>query len=383
MKNTDIFDVLVVYSGEIANSASLTQLNGNTPFPTETKYEVYNDVYSYFLSECKKRSLSAALTTSNDIIGPGKCKSYWVFQNNEWIPVKNHCYSQKIFDKFAPINSKQVHNREVLFSQPYIKSFTDPYLLEVFSDKQLTYDLLSEYSIPTVTIKDRTPEAISEALDDLKEIISTHPFKDDFKPNYILKDKMGAGGSNIFKIDDNYKKNISTIMNKNKKVSFILQPFVSFDKGFKFKDFNGHTEIRLIYKGEKVAQTYVRVANEDDYVCNYGSGGLSILKKDIPLKVLKVAKQINKQLDRKNAIYALDFIITNNNNVFLLEANISPGIDWHPENMKNVKMNQKMIRVMIDEISRRLSLRYKGSLSLPEIIENQSQILQPTKEVIN
>ncbi len=383
MKKTDIFDVLVVYSSKFAKSASsITNDNLALPFPKDTKYEVYNDVYAYFLNECKKNQITAVLSTSADITGPGKCKSYWKLQNNKWTPVKSPCYSQQIFEKFAPVNKTQLHRREVLFSAPYIKPFSDSYLFQVFSDKQKTYDFLSEYSIPTVSIKDNTPESIENAITELCELTSNHPNSKDFLSMYIMKDRLGAGGTNIYKIENNFYNNIRKIMNKNKNISFVLQPFVSFDSGYKYMDLEGFTEIRFIYHGSKVVQNYIRVAQKDDFVCNNGQGGIFINKKDIPKKIVSISKKINKKINKKNELYALDFIVSNNGNVYLLEANISPGIDWHPENPKNVKMNQKMIKVIVTELANRVNNAEKV-LKIPDVIEQQNPIFQPSKELLN
>ena len=95
------FDVLIVYSEKLANSASSTRVI-TAPFPKGSDNESYNLVYSYFLKNCRKNNLKAAFTTSADIIGPGKCQSYWLFEKNAWVKVQKVGFSEFIFGKFSP-----------------------------------------------------------------------------------------------------------------------------------------------------------------------------------------------------------------------------------------------------------------------------------------
>src|SRR3989344_6563413 len=133
----DIFDVLIVYSDRLATSANSSP-NKLTPFPKGSKNESYNLVYSYFLKICRNHKLKCAFTTSSDIVGAGKCSSFWLFEKGKWIKVKKAGYSKLIFDKFSPVNKRIKDSRDLLFSSEKVKPFNSPYLFDLFFDKYET-----------------------------------------------------------------------------------------------------------------------------------------------------------------------------------------------------------------------------------------------------
>jgi len=63
---TDIFDVLVVYSNKIATSASTNHVDSNFPFNIDYSRAQYYQAYAYFLQVCAKVKLKAAFTTSKE-----------------------------------------------------------------------------------------------------------------------------------------------------------------------------------------------------------------------------------------------------------------------------------------------------------------------------
>src|SRR5690606_19767334 len=107
-------------------------------------------------------------------------------------------------EKFQPVNSFQQHKRELLFSASHIRPFVNARLFDIFADKQLTYDTLSEYSIPTVTISDTSSAGIQYSIDEVKELVEEHPNKSDFLPHFIMKDRLGSSGSHIFRITSSF-----------------------------------------------------------------------------------------------------------------------------------------------------------------------------------
>lgn len=382
MKNTDIFDVLVVYTSTIAISASQKKQLYTAPFPADSQYRECNDSYGYFLEQCQKNGLTVAFTTSVDVIGAGKAESYWEYKNKKWNAVNRNCYAEQIFEKFQPVNKLQVHKRELLFSSPSIKPFTEPYVFNLFSDKQLTYDTFSKHAIPTVTIADNSFESIDLALDELNTIIESHPHKHDFLQKWIMKDRVGSAGNNVYKIDTNAHEEIAHIMNKTKDVTFIIQPFIAFNNGYRYKDTEGFTEIRLLYHGNKMVQTYMRVSQPDGFICNETDGTIELTRADIPQTVLKTAQKINRILNKRHEIYALDFIVSNNGNVYLLEANNSPGIDWYSQRPGNVAMNKKMINIITKELARRVNTSHdKVDLTIP-LIDHSTESSYKLKKLL-
>ena len=350
------FDVMIVYSERLASSANSLSDEVLAPFPKGGNNETYNVVYGYFLTLCKNNNLKAAFTTSADITGAGRCKSYWLFENNSWIKVREPGYSKLIFDKFSPTNKKRKTSRKLLFSSKKVKPFNHPSLFKLFFDKQQTYKKLHKYAIPTVTIKDSSEESIYRALKTLNEIMSIHPHKYDFSDEIIMKNRFGAGGRRVYKFKVNKTKKMMTSMMRNEKISYIIQPFVKFDKGFSYKNAQVATDIRLIYLGGKIIQTYLRVAKPGDFRCNEHQGGLLkyISENEVPQEVETTSNKISNILNKKCSLYTLDFIISNSGNIYLLEGNTGPGLDWNLLIRENEIEAQKLIRIIVKELVMRV-----------------------------
>lgn len=362
-----MFDVLIVYSETIAISSS--SQNEEKPFPFG-KYSHYNNAYAYFMNMCQANGLSVAFTTSKDIIGSGECKSYWILKENNWIKVNKRGRSILIFDKLFPTSLSLKSKRDLLLASPRVISYSDEFLFDLFFDKQKTHDYLSSFSIPTITIDSNRITEIDVLLNALAKITDRHCAKNDFTTSFILKDRFGAGGNCIYKIDSDFAKKIQSILLSNPAKSFILQPFVSFGKGYGFKNFVSATDIRIIFEGKKIIQTYVRMAKTNDFRCNEEQGGTLIYteQKDIPKKVLDSAVEIASGLDKKNSLFALDFIVTDGGSIFLLEGNNCPGIDWNLELPKNEKKSKELIRIIVRELGVRAGFQKSEFMNSLETI---------------
>ncbi|RLC31828.1 hypothetical protein DRH13_02480 [Candidatus Woesebacteria bacterium] len=355
MNQVTNFDVLIVYSEKLANSANSVSEIITAPFPKGSDNESYNLVYSYFLKTCQKNNLKAAFTTSADIVGAGKCQGYWLFENNAWIKVQKVAFSELIFDKFSPIGKSRTIRRNLFFSSKRTKPFNDPHLFDLCFDKQKTYEALSGFSIPTVTIRDSTRQGVIKAQKLLKEKIAKHQNRGDFSEEVVIKDRFGAGGLNVYKFGNDQTEMMIAAVKKHNSKSFVIQPFIKFNKGFSYKNSLVSTDIRLIYLGNKTVQTYIRMAKKGDFRCNEHAGGLLkyIPKNEVPSKVMAVSRNIAKILNNKSSLFALDFIISNNGNIYLLEANTGPGLDWNLSVKENEIEAKKLIRIIIKEIVRR------------------------------
>ena len=136
----------------------------------------------------------------------------------------------------------------------------------------------------------------------------------------------------------------------------MLQPFVQFNTGYTYNKRAGFIDIRMIYLGQRVVQVYIRRAKRGDFRCNEHQGGELhyITLKEVPLKVRMFAKRIAQDLNVDSELYALDFVISNNGHVFLMEGNTRPGIDWNLSLKKNERMAKKLIRVIVGEIAKRV-----------------------------
>jgi hypothetical protein len=356
MTKLTTFDVLVVYSQNIARSASA--ISSPTPFAPGSRNESYNTVYGYFLHTCQRAGLSVAFTTSADIIGPGFCRSFWTFNDGVWQKNTHTCYSRLIFDKFSPTSPGMLHRRQLLFSDKSIQPFNHPELYNLFFDKQKTYDALSGHSIPTLSIDNTSPSSVESKCAQMVLLMSSHSGNQDFTTDLIMKDRFGAGGRNVYKIDLADQDKINRIALRHPKINFIIQPFAKFDQGYSYQDLPSSTDIRLIFLKGKIIQSYLRVAKTGDFRCNEHQGGSLVYVNidQIPSAVVTKAIKISQILQKSCSLYALDFIITNSGNIYLLEGNTGPGLDWNMNLSKNEIEAKKLIQLVVSELSLRASI---------------------------
>lgn len=352
MTKLTCFNVLIVYTEIFTTSASDKLSENNNPFSLGLGNESYNIVYGYFLEICQKFNLNAAFTTSADIVGPGLCRSFWTFKDQKWTKNNFPCYSALIFDKFSPVNNQIKSRRQLLFSLSEIKPFNNPKILNLFFDKQKTYKKLSKYSIPTISISNNTIESINAACKNLTNLISRHSSSKDFSSDLVMKNRFGAGGQDIYKFKAGQSENMLSVICENLDISYIIQPFVLFDKGFNYHNRFAPTDIRLIYLQGKIVQSYIRIAKSGEFRCNEHQGGLlTYLPLDeIPLSVLVKAKKISKILNQKQSLHSLDFIISNSGQVYFLEGDTGPGLDWNMSLKKNEIQSKKLIRLIIENL---------------------------------
>lgn len=338
MKKLQRFDVLVVYSAYSAGSAAAKKKSYSTPFAGLGAKNDLDHAYAYFLTACRQRKLRAALTTSADIIGPGQCRSYWLFKRSGWTKVKQSASASVIFDKFSPCNRLQKHQRELMFSSPEIRPFNQPSLYQLFFDKQSTYELLADRAIPTVVTSE-------DSIGDLGGLLKAHRYPADFGGGYVLKDRFGSAGNHVYPIKNDGEPEIASILKLNPFKRFILQPFLKFDH-----------EIRLIFMGDKIVQTYIRTASADGFCCNDHQGGSSVYinKSDVPPKVLKMAGAVVGKLPLGSSLYALDFVVSSNGNPYLLEGNTGPGLNWDPAKKIDEQKSQELIQIIVAELAKRV-----------------------------
>ena len=357
MNKINYFDVLVVYTESLAVSAADALESNNTPFLLGSRNESYNVVYGYFLKVCEKYNVNAAFTTSADIVGAGSASSFWTFCNKKWVKTKALCFSNLIFDKFSPTRRGIKSRRKLLFSSEDVKSFNDPVLFGLFFDKQKTYEKLYDYSIPTISVIDGSIQSIKKACTELSQLMKHYPGTLDFSDDIIMKDRFGAGGRHIYKFKINQSERMRSVFQKNTKISFIIQPFAKFEKGFCYHDLPASTDIRIIYLNGKIVQSYIRVAKSGDFRCNEHRGGsLTYLSpREIPKELIKKSNLIAELLNNKSSLFALDFIVSNNGNIYLLEGNTGPGLDWNMSLKKNEVEAKKLIRLIVKELSVRVS----------------------------
>lgn len=349
MSHSTVLDVLIVYNGNLVSSSSDTSLATTTPFPLGS---TCNDTYAYFLTTCRVLGLSAGLSSSLDIIGAGLCDSYWSYINHTWVKNSLPCRGKQIFDKFSPKDENSRALRHLLFSNSRIRSFNSYSLFKLFFDKQKTHDVLSDYAIPTLTLKNSALDSIKKTCTFLTKMISSHPNPRDFRNEIILKDRYGAGGHSIYKFKPDDFGGIQQIIKASPDLSFIIQPLIKFNRGFKYQNRFVSTDIRLIYFKGKIVSSYIRMAKSGDFRCNQHQGGsLAYLAQSaIPKPVMTQSRAIVKILNKKSSLFTLDFLLSNSGHSYLLEGNTGPGLSWDPADKIDQLEAKKLIKLIIKEL---------------------------------
>jgi hypothetical protein len=357
MINTNDLDVLVVYSATVAQSASVSQAQSTTPFLFGSNQDAYNLTYAYFLSECKKQGLKAGFASSVDVIGPGRCKHYWTYSRGQWKKHSHEATADHIFDKLSPVNVVRSAQRELLLSDTDIQPFNDVGLFKTFFDKLRTYKKLPTYTIPTVGIQSSSLVQIQKSIQNLKELIHAHAHSIDFSNDFVLKDRFGAGGNFVYKINAKGAVRIASIMQKFPRRRFVLQPFLRFDEGYAYKNNVTATDIRLIFHHNLLLQSYIRMAKPHDFRCNVHQGGQIVYVKpdEVPEILASFSEQILAEINKPHSLFALDFAISNSGNTYLIEGNIGPGINWSPLDKMDERKAKQLIQSIVLELATRVT----------------------------
>jgi glutathione synthase/RimK-type ligase-like ATP-grasp enzyme len=365
MKQIANLDILIVYNSTLALSAAVPDSVSMLPFPEGSVQANYNLSYAYFLQTCAKRGLTAGFAASNDVSGPGQCKHYWTFHNNAWQKHLSPAFSTQIFDKLSPSTAASRADRDLLLSEMRIQPFNDRSLFMMFYDKTLTYEKLAPYTIPTTHVLSSHVDDITAALERLSTKVEEHAHSEDFSPSVILKDRFGAGGNYVFKVTKDYVNSIHTLMEAHPTIQFIIQPFLLFDHGFLYKNQRTSTDLRLIFLQDKMIQAYVRLAKGDDFRCNAHQGATLeyVSSTVIPSSVKDMAKEIVSVISKPLNLYALDFVVSNAGNTYMLEGNCGPGVNWSTGNTADEKKSKQLM----DNIISVMALKAKKTKRLQKI----------------
>lgn len=355
------YDLIIIYSESVANSARDKHYKEMLPFSSKGSYNIYNDSYQYFLSYCRKSGIKAAFASSKDIIGPGLVQSFWTY-GKKWVKHSNKAESKILFDKFTPENKKQQNKLKILLSSNSIYLFNKKKLTNIFQNKFNTYNNFSNFAIPSVQILKISDKEIDVAKNKLDKITSKHLNFPDLNNGYLAKDETGASGQKIFRVNfknkgiEKIKRKFKTESKDKKLLKYVLQPFINGDKGFAFKKYSGNIDLRVIFMNDRIIQTYIRIAKKGNYKCNEHQGGdlVYMPNSSIPKDVVKITKKIvlnlKQKLDLNHCLYALDFIKSNNGNLYFVEGNNNPGIDWNHKKKKNEIESKKLIKSIVNEL---------------------------------
>ena len=64
---------------------------------------------------------------------------------------------------------------------------------------------------------------------------------------------------------------------------------------------------------------------------------------------METSDRVAKKLNKPDSMYALDFLVSNNGNIYLLEGNTGPGLDWNTSLKQNENEAKKLIRMVVNK----------------------------------
>jgi hypothetical protein len=73
--------------------------------------------------------------------------------------------------------------------------------------------------------------------------------------------------------------------------------------------------------------------------------------KEIPQDLIDKSNLISEILNKKSSLFALDFIVSNSGNSYLLEGNSGPGLDWNMTLKRNEMEAKKLIRLVVKQLT--------------------------------
>ena len=99
-------------------------------------------------------------------------------------------------------------------------------------------------------------------------------------------------------------------------------------------------------------QSYVRTPEKGNFKANASLGATLkyIPTEKIPKDIKKMSNRINNRLTGENVFYALDFVKSDSGNLYFIEGNITPGLNWYdPEDEIRTK---KLIRLIVKSLKK-------------------------------
>ena len=96
------------------------------------------------------------------------------------------------------------------------------------------------------------------------------------------------------------------------------------------------------------------MAQANDFRCNAHAGGSIkyFRKNELPPTVILQARKIFTALGKNASLYSLDFIMSNNGNIYLLEGNTGPGLNWSLTNREDKIGAQRLIRIIVKQLKK-------------------------------
>ncbi len=228
-------------------------------------------------------------------------KKAWSFKNCKW-KIVNNIVPEIVFDKCQYTPELSIVKNQIA---SVFKFVNDPLFDKITSNKFITYCFFSEFMAKSYLIRNTNDLKIKKLNGE----------------KFVLKPVTGNQGKGVMILNKSEIKNI--IINRPS----LLQEYIESDGGIRGIVGSRH-DLRVIIFNKEIFCVYARIPREGSFLANIAQGGsrLFLDKKEIPLSVLDIVKEIIKRFKGFDYLfYSADFIFDRNQKPYLLEINSRPG----------------------------------------------------------
>lgn len=254
----------------------------------------------------------------------------WAFRDNKWIKVRGPIKPDLIFDKVMSKRNYNLFELKMQIAQK-VNFFNNPTFRSIIDNKLSQYLILEPFMAQSFF-------AINK-----KELVqSLRKVKTD---KVVIKPIYGSGGAGII-IGDK-----ADVLRKKITFPVLIQTFIKCSKGIPgIKGVDGVADLRMVYMNHRLVYALSRIAKKGSLFTNFHQGATAVLieKKRIPIKIIKIAKEIVKKLSMFNHCnYSLDFIYGDDGRPYLIEMNSTPGMDLLHE-LGDKRLKEKHFHSLIE-----------------------------------
>lgn len=230
----------------------------------------------------------------------------WEYKR-KWIKLRN-VSPDLIYDKCA---ASQEYNRIKLEIQKYVRMINSPELSRIADDKALTVKIFPSISPRTFLINNN-----AQLKKQLKKIRTS---------KVVIKPISGSGGAGVIFLERNklLKRQFET-----KRFPAVLQEFIDTSSGIKGV-IKGVHDLRSVIINGNIHHSLLRLAKKGSLACNIARGAKEryLPKNKTPRSVKIMVRKIDNRLRRYGKrIYCIDFMVDQNQKLWLVELNSRPGL---------------------------------------------------------
>lgn len=249
-------------------------------------------------------------------------------KKDEWVkvrkPIKPHFIYDKSLFKYERIGIKERFSEIAPLVNP-------PQMQIIAADKMATYITFKKHMVPSHLV--RTPEELQAAI---KKVPTS---------KVVIKTPRGLCGEGVYILSKKEAKKFKI------NAPYLVQQFTDSKAGIPGL-FKGMHDLRLVFVGNKLVQSYIRTAPKGKLKANIAQGGTRIFVplKKVPKKVKEIAKTFQYAFgDFPNTIYSVDFMYDKGKKPYVVEINNTPTLESTPGHEKEVK---KFFVKLLDHIEK-------------------------------